>query len=258
MVLENIVGYAHRGLHNLEQSIIENSETAFRKAISAGVGIEIDVQMSGDRVPMVFHDETLSRLTGQDGRLSFMKSGVLKQIPYALGQDRILTLKDCLDLVDGQVPLLIEVKSHWTDRDEMEQGIMDAISDYKGAYGIMSFDPSVIRRLKAKGFQGQCGLVTSQCPPKDWPQITEDQRLEGKVQFEAARELEIDFIAHEIGDITNPHLQAILRELDIPLFSWTVRTEPQCIQAKDMNAVPIFETIDYKDLTNVLAAHSHS
>ena len=95
-------------------------------------------------------------------------------------------------------------------------------------------------------------------PSKDWPQITEDQRLEGKVQFEAARELEIDFIAHEIGDITNPHLQAILRELDIPLFSWTVRTEPQCIQAKDMNAVPIFETIDYKDLTNVLAAHSHS
>ena len=129
------------GLHNLEQSIIENSETAFRKAISAGVGIEIDVQMSGDRVPMVFHDETLSRLTGQDGRLSFMKSGVLKQIPYALGQDRILTLKDCLDLVDGQVPLLIEVKSHWTDRDEMEQGLWMRLVIIRGFMALCHLTP---------------------------------------------------------------------------------------------------------------------
>lgn len=258
MELTNVIGYAHRGLHNIEHSVIENSETAIRDAIRAGVGIEIDVQMSGDRVPMVFHDETLSRLTGQDGRMSFMKAGVLTQIPYTRGQDRILSLKECLDLVDGQVPLLIEVKSHWTDRDEMEQGIIDAISDYKGTYGIMSFDPSIIRRLKAKGFQGQCGLVTSQCPPKDWPQITEDQRLQGRVQFDAARELKIDFLAHEIGDITNPHLQATLRALGIPLFTWTVRTEAQTVQAKNMNAVPIFEAIDHKSLTTVLAAHSHS
>lgn len=258
MKLETAIGYAHRGLHDTGQSIIENSETALRQAMSAGVGIEIDVQMSGDRVPMVFHDETLSRLTGQDGRLSFMKSSVLNQIPYTIGHDRILTLKECLDIVDGQVPLLIEVKSHWTDKDEMEQGIMDAVCDYKGAFGIMSFDPSVIRRLKKIGFQGQCGLVTSQCPPKDWPKITEDQRLEGRVQFEAANELEIDFIAHEIGDITNPHLQEILRERDIPFFSWTVRTKPQCIQAKEMSAVPIFENIDAKDLTEVLAARPHT
>ena len=250
-------GYAHRGLHKLDQSIVENSETALRHALEAGVGIELDVQMSADRVPMVFHDETLSRLTGRDGRLSFMKAHTLQQIHYLTGQDHILTLKDCLEIVKGQAPLLIEVKSHWTESPEMERGILDALEGYEGAFGVMSFDPSIIRRLKSLGFDGLVGLVTSQCPPKDWPQITEDQRLEGKVQFEAARSLEIDFIAHEIGDITNPHLQALLRDRDVALFSWTVRTQAQCRQARSMGATPIFEEIVPDILNEIIEAPSH-
>ena len=72
--LLKVKGYAHRGLHNAASGIIENSKSAFQAAIDAKVGIELDVQMSVERTPMVFHDEILSRLAGRDGRLAFMKA----------------------------------------------------------------------------------------------------------------------------------------------------------------------------------------
>ena len=62
--------YAHRGLHNNKEGIPENSMAAFRKAVDAGYGIELDVQMTKDGVPVIFHDYTLERMCGVEGRLS--------------------------------------------------------------------------------------------------------------------------------------------------------------------------------------------
>lgn len=258
MELLNSVGYAHRGLHNINDGIVENSATAIRMAIEANVGIELDVQMSSDRVPMVYHDETLYRLTGQDGRLAFMKARDIGQVTYSTGDDHIMTLEECLALIGGKVPVLIEVKSHWTGMPEMEIGLIDVLSNYSGAHGVMSFDPSIIRRLQNIGGQSPFGLVTSQCPPKNWPNLTEEQRLKGEVHFNVARELEVDFIAHDIGDLNNPYLSALIRDLDIPLFSWTVKTKAMGQHAKDMQAIPIFEfTKDnsLRDFLNIKQLH---
>lgn len=244
MSLDQISGYAHRGLHNPLFSVVENSATAIRMAVEAGVGIEIDVQMSSDRVPMVFHDETLFRLTGEDGRLSFMKAANIGSVKYSVGTDHIISLEDCLNLVQGKVPLLIEVKSHWTELPEMEQGLIDVLKTYDGPHGLMSFDPSIIERLKNLGSPSPLGLVTAQCPSKDWPGITEEQRQSGTLQFEKARELVIDFIAHEIGDIHNPYLSKLIQDLKIPLMSWTVKSSAMLQSANEMNAIPIFETGD--------------
>jgi glycerophosphoryl diester phosphodiesterase len=244
MPLDQISGYAHRGLHNPLFSVVENSATAIRMAVDAGVGIEIDVQMSSDRIPMVFHDETLFRLTGEDGRLSFMKAKELEKVSYSVGTDHIIPLEDCLSLVDGKVPLLIEVKSHWTELPEMEQGLIDVLKSYDGSHGLMSFDPSIIERLKNLGSPSPLGLVTAQCPSKDWPGITEEQRQSGTLQFEKARELVIDFIAHEIGDIHNPYLSKLIQDLKIPMMSWTVKSSAMLQSANEMNAIPIFETGD--------------
>lgn len=252
MPLDQISGYAHRGLHNSFFSVVENSATAIRMAVDAGVGIEIDVQMSSDRVPMVFHDETLFRLTGEDGRLSFMKASDIASVQYSVGTDHIISLEECLSLVSGKVPLLIEVKSHWTGLPEMEQGLIDVLQTYDGPHGLMSFDPSIIERLKNLGSSSPVGLVTAQCPSKDWPGITEEQRQSGKLQFEKARELGIDFIAHEIGDIHNPSLSELVKDLKIPLMSWTIRSDAMLQSAKQMNAIPIFETGDDDRLRDLL------
>ena len=41
---------------------------AFRKAVDAGFGIELDIQLTKDKIPVVFHDFTLKRVCGGEGR----------------------------------------------------------------------------------------------------------------------------------------------------------------------------------------------
>ncbi len=239
--LLKVKGYAHRGLHNAASAIIENSKSAFQAAIDAKVGIELDIQMSVERTPMVFHDEILSRLAGRDGRLAFMKAQELAQIPYTNSPDKIMTLADCLKLVNGQVPLLIEVKSHWHGKPQMEEKLAKLLEDYKGPYGLMSFDPDVIERLQQAGAKGPFGLVTGRCPPKDWQGLSEQQRRAGQVQFEKARALNIEFIAHQVGDLSNPLLASLVKDLELGLFSWTIDHREKLKAALTSKAIPIFE-----------------
>lgn len=239
--LTAVKGFAHRGLHNIQEGIVENSPSAIQAAIDGGVGIELDVQMSAGRVPMVFHDETLSRLCARDGRLAFMKADELRRVPYSVGADCIIGLEECLEMVDGKVPLLIEVKSHWHGKPQMEQEIATVLKDYKGAYGLMSFDPIVIENLKLTGIAAPLALVTARFAPKDWVGLDEAERQAGTMHFEKARALKVDFLAHHVADLKNPLLEKIKLELGLPLFSWTVSTPEMLDFARAAGAVPIFE-----------------
>ena len=101
---------AHRGLHNRANRIIENSASAIRAAVAAGYGIEVDLQLSLDGVPMVFHDETLDRLTAEHGWVNTRTAAELAQITLTDSADIIPTLDHILTLIAGRVPLLIELK----------------------------------------------------------------------------------------------------------------------------------------------------
>ena len=61
--------YAHRGLHSPDKSVPENSLAAFAAAVEADYGMELDVQLSKDGEVVVFHDDTLDRVTGVQGRV---------------------------------------------------------------------------------------------------------------------------------------------------------------------------------------------
>ena len=102
--------YAHRGLHDNETDAPENSMNAFKKAIDAGYGIELDVQLTKDRIPVVFHDETLKRVCGVDGRVRDYTYEELQQFRLCRSDERIPLFSDFLKLVDGKVPLIIEIK----------------------------------------------------------------------------------------------------------------------------------------------------
>jgi len=58
---------AHRGLHDMNRKVWENTLSAFRRAMEKNFAIECDVHLSADRVPVVIHDGELKRLTGTDG-----------------------------------------------------------------------------------------------------------------------------------------------------------------------------------------------
>lgn len=132
--------YAHRGLHDNTTAAPENSLAAFLKAVEAGYGIEMDVQLTKDKVPVVFHDFTLSRACGVEGRLADYTYEELMRFSLFDSEQKIPTFEEVLKLVDGKVPLIIEYKI--PGRSAEVCPIADKIlQDYKGVYCIESFNP---------------------------------------------------------------------------------------------------------------------
>ena len=140
--LENMEGYhyAHRGFHDGNVSIPENSLASFETAIAAGYGIELDVQLSSDKVPMVFHDADLLRVCGVEGKIWDYTCAELQQMKLFATDETIPTLEETLALIDGQVPILVEYKMDKVDTDVCAYS-HELLKDYDGAYAIQSFHP---------------------------------------------------------------------------------------------------------------------
>lgn len=132
--------YAHRGLHDNATEAPENSMAAFRKAVDAGFGIELDIQLTKDRIPVVFHDFTLKRVCGGEGKICDYTYEELQQFHLCESTEKIPKFEDVLKMVDGKVPLIVEFKIERTDlslcpiADEM-------LRAYKGMYCMESFNP---------------------------------------------------------------------------------------------------------------------
>lgn len=135
--------YAHRGLHDNASDAPENSMPAIRKAVEQGYGIEFDVQLTRDRIPVVFHDESLKRVCGVPGNVRDYTFEELQQFTLLDSSEHIPLLADVLAAVDGRVPLIIEIKIH-EKADEVCAHADTLISAYKGVYCIESFDPRAV------------------------------------------------------------------------------------------------------------------
>lgn len=139
--------YAHRGLHNNDTDAPENSMAAFQKAVAAGYGIEFDVQLTKDRIPVVFHDETLTRVCGVDGNVRDYTYEELQQFTLCNSNERIPLFEDFLKLIHGQVPLIVEIKIH-ENADEVCSRVDAILKDYQGVYCMESFHPLAVRWYK--------------------------------------------------------------------------------------------------------------
>ena len=104
---------AHRGLHDRARGIIENMPAAAQAAIDGNFGIECDIQLTADGEAMVHHDDALGRLTEGTGALLGMTAGELKAVRFKDTSERMMSLGDLCALVEGRVPIVIEVKSHF-------------------------------------------------------------------------------------------------------------------------------------------------
>ncbi len=132
--------YAHRGLHDNNSDAPENSLKAFQRAVDAGYGMEMDIQLTKDKVPVVFHDFTLKRICGVEGKVSDYTYKELQRFPLCRSKERIPRLKDVLRLVDGKVPLIVEFKIEFKDLSlcPIADGLL---REYKGLYCMESFNP---------------------------------------------------------------------------------------------------------------------
>lgn len=104
---------AHRGLHDAERGVIENTSSVVAAAVQAGYAIEVDLQRSADGEAMVFHDDALGRLTEAGGLVRDRTAAELKRLAFKDTADRMMTLGELLDLVGGRTPLVLELKSHF-------------------------------------------------------------------------------------------------------------------------------------------------
>ena len=107
------VKYAHRGLHDSEKA--ENSLSAFKAAVDHGFGIELDVRLSKDNKLVVFHDDTLDRICGREGKVRDFTAAELATFKLLNTNDGIPTFDQVLEVVDGKVPLLVEIKEDAND-----------------------------------------------------------------------------------------------------------------------------------------------
>lgn len=206
--------FAHRGLHNVD--IPENSRAAMEAAIAAGFGIECDIQMSGDGVPLVFHDWDLDRLTSERGKVATKSADELCKLKLGETDQTIWTLTDLLELVDGRVPILIEVKS-LPDFDIAGAcaAIASVISGYFGPLAVMSFDARMGEWFAKHTPQHTRGLVCTD---------TLDHGFKHAWRRPHALErAQPDFLASDIRDLPNA-FTGLWRESGTPLLTWTVRT----------------------------------
>lgn len=131
--------YAHRGLHDGNDRVVENSLEAFRLAVEEGYGIELDVQPTRDGRLAVFHDDSLKRLCGRDVRIRDLTWEELEAYPLPDGS-RIPLFQEVLDLVAGKVPLIVEIK-HYGDAGRNARLALEALKAYAGPYCVESFHP---------------------------------------------------------------------------------------------------------------------
>ena len=138
------VRLAHRGLHDLDKGIVENTLQAFEAACEAGYGMELDIQFTGDGQVVVFHDDDLLRLTGDPRKIWDVPLSELKAMPLAGREDaRIPTFKEVLSAVNGRAPLLIELKNGPHNR-QLCEALMAHMKGYPGEYMVESFNPLIV------------------------------------------------------------------------------------------------------------------
>lgn len=206
--------FAHRGLHS--SGVPENSRAAAEGAMAAGMGIECDIQLSRDGVPLVFHDWELDRLTAERGKIATRSAEELCRIPLMGTAQTIWPLTELLELVAGRVPILVEIKSH--PAFALPQAciaIAKVLADYSGPFAVMSFDPRMGEWFAKHAPAMTRGLV-----------ITDTLDHGYQRAWRAPKALERaapDFLASDVRDIPNA-LVSLWRETRRPLLTWTVRT----------------------------------
>lgn len=212
---------AHRGLHNA--SIPENSLAAFQKAIEAGYAIEFDVQIIADGTIVVFHDNNLSRLTSNDGYLNILTKEDLKYLSLLDSDEKIPTLEEALDFINGRTPILIEIKNDGKVGD-LEKGVLEKLQNYEGEFAIQSFNPYVLEYFYKHSPEIPRGQLSS---------YFRDVKLAFVKKFALKRMLlnkkvsHPDFISYESKRLPNRFTRKYKK---LPLLAWTVTSQKEYLK----------------------------
>lgn len=214
---------AHRGLHDPANGIIENTESAVQAALDRGYAIEVDLQLTADGEAVVFHDYTLDRLTTANGPVISRTVEDLKQVSFSTCNDKIQTLPELLEQVDGRATLMLELKSLWQHIGPLERRVADVLAAYDGPASVMSFDPQSMIAFKAMAPHAVRGLVSERFEPsEEWQFLSVRRRLALRrgVHLPAC---DPHFLHYHVKGLPYGPTR-LFRKLGRPVLTWTVRT----------------------------------
>ncbi len=204
---------AHRGLHDLNKKCWENTLSAFERAAQRGYAIECDVHLTSDGDVVVFHDNALDRLTGTEGYVWQRTAAEMGALRIGGTVDHPPTLAELLALVDGRVPLVIELKGIPGKDEGLVAKVASALRGYRGKAAIMSFDHWLIRDFTAHAPGIPAGLTAAG---------ERDHELEAHFSMLAHG---ISFVSYAVDHLPNRFVSFVRERLDMPVITWTVRNQ---------------------------------
>ncbi len=231
-----VTKFAHRGLHDKEKGVPENSMLAFKLAAEHGFGMELDVHLTKDNKVVIMHDGTTDRLTGFKGYIPHMTGDELKELRLGGTDEPVPFLTDLLDEIDGKVPLLIELKTDGKNHKELCTECFKLLDTYKGDYVIESFDPRVLRWLKKNRPQiGRGQLSCIQGGPNPVMNFVPTRML---FNFLAKPH----FIAYDENSVNKILAPRLCKSLfGAKLYLWTIRKEENLYSHAEKGISSIFE-----------------
>lgn len=228
---------AHRGMHDIERGIPENSMKAFKEAIENNYIIELDIHILKDNNIVVIHDDNLERLTGINKDLKDSTYNEIKDLKLNNTDEHIPLFKDVLEYVSGKVPLVIEFK-YDVKVGRLEKEAMKILNNYKGKYVVKSFNPLTINWFK-----------------KNYPDVIRGQLVSSFETFELNKVLKYflknmkfnfitkpDFISYNIKNLPNKKVEKFRKNK--PVLGWVVRDNEDMNIAKEYCDNYICENID--------------
>ncbi|MEE3343446.1 MAG: glycerophosphodiester phosphodiesterase family protein [Bacilli bacterium] len=205
---------SHRGIHN-NIDIYENTLESIKLALDKDYIIEIDVHIIKDNQIIVFHDYNTKRLLKKDL--------IVEDITYEEinNQDifHVPTIQEVLELVDGKVPLLIEIKQ-LRKVGHLEEELMNILNDYKGEYAIQSFNPKVLLWFKKNYPNIQRGQLSYSYKRNKFFKI---KKLFLKSMFLNFL-TKPNFISYKYNELSERKIKK-LKKKNIKVLGWTVKSK---------------------------------
>ncbi|ROR26403.1 glycerophosphoryl diester phosphodiesterase [Mobilisporobacter senegalensis] len=231
--------YAHRGFHDNFSDAPENSLKAFELAAIKGYGIELDVQLTKDRIPVVFHDYSLKRVCGVNKKVKELTYEELKELKLFRSKERIPLLREALDLIHGRVPLIIELKIPYNPKDTCEK-TDEILRKYRGVYCIESFNPLGLIWYKKKHPNILRGQLSTD--------YFKDKEKGNKFQFFLLQNLLLnflakpDFIAYHYIHGKKLSFWICTKVYKAHAFAWTIKSQEALVESQKNFKYFIFDS----------------
>jgi glycerophosphoryl diester phosphodiesterase len=214
---------------------------AARAAIEGNFTIECDIQLTADGEAMVHHDDALGRLTEGSATLLRMTAEELRAARFKNTPEKMMSLGDLCALVEGRVPIVIEVKSHFDGDRKLVGRMAQVLASYSGPAAGMSFDPDQVQALREAMPELPRGIVAERVYTEaDWPEASPAQR-KGMLHLRHAFRTRPHFVAYWVNDLPALAPWIARHVFGLPLLTWTVRDSEQRERAARFADQMIFE-----------------